>query len=141
MDPSISRNVPRFLFIAAVHSAGIYFSPKSTDYFAEPYMKAFKDVMRAVLEAHREFQIGTPRTLSTFHGEELAALRERRLSTAEAESGIVEFDQALSFSTTSKGSSRRATRFRSRQTPARRSGKRLIAKIPSFTRVAVVWAE
>jgi hypothetical protein len=71
---------------------GVYFSPQTRNYFAEEYMKSFKNVMKAVLQSHREFQIVTPRTLPKFHGrllilpdvrcisdQEIAALRSTRL--------------------------------------------------------------
>lgn len=91
-----------------VDPIGVYFSPQTRNYFPEAYVRAFKGVMKAVLQAHCEFQIVTPRTLAQFHGRllilpgarslaagELADLRSRRLAVSTAEPGSGEFSDAL----------------------------------------------
>lgn len=52
-----------------IHPIGIYFSPKTRNYFAEDYMASYKGWMFILLQSHLEFQIVTPRTLSKFDGD------------------------------------------------------------------------
>jgi len=47
---------------------GIYFSPKSRDYAPDQFLPCYRGTLVALLQAHREFQVVTPRTLSNFHG-------------------------------------------------------------------------
>jgi hypothetical protein len=105
----ISRHEQRFYDAREpVDPVGIYFSPQTRDYFPERYMAAFKGVMKAVLEAHREFEIVTPRTLPRFHGRvllvpdssqlavaEIAEVRSRQVPVTGAEPGSAEFAAAL----------------------------------------------
>ena len=51
-----------------VDPVGVYFSPQTRNYFPKEFVEAFKGVMKLLLASHREFQIVTPRTLSSFHG-------------------------------------------------------------------------
>jgi hypothetical protein len=51
-----------------VDPIGVYFSPQTRDYFPKEFTASFKRSMKALLAAHREFQIVTPRTLSDFRG-------------------------------------------------------------------------
>jgi hypothetical protein len=51
-----------------VDPIGVYFPPQARDYYPKEVMKSFKGTMNLLLAAHREFQIVTPRTLSSFHG-------------------------------------------------------------------------
>jgi hypothetical protein len=50
---------------------GVYFSPKTRDYNAEDFIKSYQGVLILLMQAHREFQIVTPRTLEAFRGETL----------------------------------------------------------------------
>jgi hypothetical protein len=63
---------------------GIYFSPKTRDYFSEDFMQAFMGTMQLILQSHLEFQIVTPRTLSDFKGPLLILPESRCLSEEEA---------------------------------------------------------
>jgi hypothetical protein len=54
-----------------VHPIGIYFSPKTRDYFAHEFMASYKGMLYMFLQGHREFEIVTPRTLSAFTGDVL----------------------------------------------------------------------
>ncbi|MFC1785054.1 hypothetical protein ACFL0J_05430 [Candidatus Neomarinimicrobiota bacterium] len=47
---------------------GIYFSPKSRNYFPETFIKSFFGYMHLALTSHREFEIVMPRTLDDFSG-------------------------------------------------------------------------
>ena len=91
-----------------VDPIGIYFSPETRDYTPEPYVRSFKHMMNAVLEAHAEFQIVTPRTLVQFRGKllmvpaedslsppELDHLRARGLKLVERDAGSSEVADAL----------------------------------------------
>lgn len=44
---------------------GIYFSPKTRSYFADDWTPAYQGMMNLLLREHIEFEIVTPRTLST----------------------------------------------------------------------------
>jgi hypothetical protein len=48
---------------------GVYFSPKTRNYFANDFIKSFNGIMNLMLQSHTEFQIVTPRTLDKFEGE------------------------------------------------------------------------
>ncbi len=48
---------------------GIYFSPKSRDYFAGDFMTSYQGMLYMMLQGHVEFEIVTPRTLKEFEGE------------------------------------------------------------------------
>lgn len=65
---------------------GVYFSPKSRDYDAENFLPAYRGTLVALLEAHREFQVVTPRTLDDFQGQTLALPEVSVLNEAEKQS-------------------------------------------------------
>jgi hypothetical protein len=52
-----------------MHPVGVYFSPKSRDYGAKSFLPSYRGALVALLEAHRELQVVTPRTLAGFRGE------------------------------------------------------------------------
>ena len=54
-----------------VRPIGVYFSPKSRDYFAKEFIESYRGIMMLLLQSHLEFQIVTPRTLQDFHGDML----------------------------------------------------------------------
>ena len=68
---------------AAMHPVGVYFSPKSRDYAPDAFLPAYRGTLVALLQAHREFQVVTPRTLSQFHGERLVLPNVLSLDAAE----------------------------------------------------------
>ncbi|HTQ96406.1 MAG TPA: hypothetical protein VMH89_06350 [Candidatus Acidoferrum sp.] len=52
-----------------MHPVGVYFSPKSRDYSAKSFLPSYRGALVALIQAHRELQVVTPRTLSAFQGE------------------------------------------------------------------------
>ena len=52
-----------------MHPVGVYFSPKSRDYTAKSFLPSYRGALVALLQAHRELQVVTPRTLEAFHGD------------------------------------------------------------------------
>jgi len=68
---------------AAMHPVGVYFSPKSRDYAPDVFLPAYRGTLVALLQAHREFQVVTPRTLGAFHGERLVLPNVLSLDAAE----------------------------------------------------------
>jgi hypothetical protein len=47
---------------------GVYFSPKSRDYASKGFLPSYRGTLVALLQAHREFQVLTPRTVGSFLG-------------------------------------------------------------------------
>jgi len=72
-----------FLPRQPVRPIGVYFSPKSRDYFAEEFIESYRGIMMLLLQSHLEFQIVTPRTLADFHGEVLILPGARCLGKEE----------------------------------------------------------
>jgi hypothetical protein len=54
-----------------IQPIGIYFSPKTRNYFAQGYMNSYLGMVLMMLQSHIEFEIITPRTLDKFDGEVL----------------------------------------------------------------------
>jgi hypothetical protein len=52
-----------------IYPIGIYFSPKTRNYFVDEFIESYKGWMYILLQSHLEFQIVTPRTLDDFQGE------------------------------------------------------------------------
>jgi hypothetical protein len=50
---------------------GVYFSPKTRNYFAKEFIEAYRGVLIALMQSHLEFQIVTPKTLAAFRGDAL----------------------------------------------------------------------
>jgi hypothetical protein len=67
-----------------IDPVGVYFSPETRNYFAKEYTAAFKETMKLLLAAHREFQIVTPRTLSSFKGRCLIVPDAQQLEKKES---------------------------------------------------------
>ncbi len=72
-----------FLPRQPVHPIGIYFSQKSRNYFANEFIESYRGFMLLLLQSHLEFQVVTPRTLASFHGDVLILPDARCLSTQE----------------------------------------------------------
>jgi hypothetical protein len=68
---------------AAVDPIGVYFSPKTRDYGADEFNASYRGILILLMQAHREFQIVTPRTLSEFRGRTLILGDVRILDAAE----------------------------------------------------------
>ena len=66
-----------------IHPLGVYFSPRTRDYFCDDFLASYLGLMSLAMHSHREFQIVTPRTLSDFHGPALVLPDARCLSEAE----------------------------------------------------------
>jgi hypothetical protein len=54
-----------------MHPVGVYFSPSSRNYDASDFLASYRGTLLLLLQKHSEFQVVTPRTLSSFHGEVL----------------------------------------------------------------------
>lgn len=50
---------------------GVYFSPKSRDYDPGGFLPSYRGALVAMLQAHREIQVVTPRTVGEFQGKTL----------------------------------------------------------------------
>ncbi len=66
-----------------MHPVGVYFSPKSRDYDAGEFLPAYRTTLLLLLQLHREFQVVTPRSAGTFHGELLVLPNASILSETE----------------------------------------------------------
>ena len=64
---------------------GIYFSPKTRNYYPDTFIESFQGMMKMMLQAHLEFQVVTPVTLKDFNGEVLMLPDVKCISTDEAE--------------------------------------------------------
>jgi hypothetical protein len=75
-----------FLPRQPVRPIGVYFSPKTRDYFAKEFIESYRGIMMLLMQSHLEFQIVTPRTLRDFHGEVLILPDARCLGKEEVDS-------------------------------------------------------
>src|SRR5690348_5558740 len=66
-----------------IHPLGVYFSPRTRDYFCDDFLASYLGLMSLAMHSHREFQIVTPRTLRDFRGPALALPDARCLSATE----------------------------------------------------------
>ena len=66
-----------------MHPVGVYFSPKSRDYTQDQFLASYRGALVALLQAHREIEVVTPRTLESFRGERLVLPEVSVLSEAE----------------------------------------------------------
>jgi len=82
----IARN-EKTLYLPRIpmHPVGVYFSPKSRDYAPAEFLSCYRGVLVALLQAHQEFQVVTPRTLGQFRGQTLVLPNVSVLSEAEKE--------------------------------------------------------
>ncbi len=80
----IARN-EKTLYLPRVpmHPVGVYFSPKSRDYAPAEFLSSYRGMLVALLQAHQEFQVVTPRTLGQFRGQTLVLPNVSVLSKAE----------------------------------------------------------
>jgi hypothetical protein len=62
---------------------GVYFSPKTRDYFADEFIASYRGILILLMQKHLEFQIVTPRTLADFQGKTLVLPDVRVLSDEE----------------------------------------------------------
>jgi hypothetical protein len=66
-----------------IQPVGVYFSPNTRDYFAQDFVPAYRGCLILLMQAHREFQVVTPRTLAEFRGEALVLPDVREVNGAE----------------------------------------------------------
>jgi hypothetical protein len=66
-----------------IQPIGIYFSPKTRNYFADTFMRSYQGMMYLMLQGHLEFEVVTPRTLKDFKGEILVLADVKCISEAE----------------------------------------------------------
>jgi hypothetical protein len=64
---------------------GVYFSPVTRDYWPDKYVPRFRAAMELLLLSHREFQILTPRTVSSFRGSFVIVPGKSLLESGEQE--------------------------------------------------------
>ena len=72
-----------FLPRQPIRPIGVYFSPKTRDYFAKEFIDSYRGIMMLLMQSHLEFQIVTPRTLGDFHGDLLILPDTRCLGKKE----------------------------------------------------------
>jgi hypothetical protein len=68
---------------APIHPVGVYFSPATRNYFPDEFMRSYQGTVILLLQAHRELQIVTPRTLTAFRGSTLILPDVRMLEDDE----------------------------------------------------------
>lgn len=66
-----------------IDPVGVYFSPETRDYGADEFIRSYRGVLILLMQAHREFQIVTPRTLARFRGPTLVLPDVRVLDESE----------------------------------------------------------
>jgi hypothetical protein len=69
-----------------IDAVGVYFSPKTRDYFSSEFVPSFRGILALLMQQHWEFQVVTPRTLSDFRGSSLVLPDVRLLSSTEVAS-------------------------------------------------------
>jgi hypothetical protein len=72
-----------FLPRQPVRPIGVYFSQKSRNYFAKEFIESYRGIMLLLMQSHLEFQVVTPRTLDSFHGDVLILPDARCLGNQE----------------------------------------------------------
>jgi hypothetical protein len=66
-----------------IDPVGVYFSPTTRNYFTKEFLRSYQGTLLLLIQSHREYQIVTPRTLSTFRGKNLILPDVRILSKEE----------------------------------------------------------
>jgi hypothetical protein len=69
-----------------ISPVGVYFSPKSRDYFADEFITSYRGILILLMQKHLEFQVVTPRTLAEFQGKALVLPNVRVLGDEEKSS-------------------------------------------------------
>jgi hypothetical protein len=73
-----------------IDPVGVYFSPATRNYFAKDFLASYQGVVMMLIQAHREYQIVTPRTLGAFRGKTLV-LPDVRLLSEDERTALREF--------------------------------------------------
>jgi hypothetical protein len=66
-----------------IDPVGVYFSPQTRNYYTDEFIRSYRGVLILLMQAHREFQIITPRTLDEFQGKTLVLPDVRVLNEQE----------------------------------------------------------
>jgi hypothetical protein len=66
-----------------ISPVGVYFSPKTRDYFADEFITSYRGILILLMQKHLEFQVVTPRTLADFKGKTLVLPDVRVLNDEE----------------------------------------------------------
>jgi hypothetical protein len=69
---------------------GVYFSPKTRDYFADEFIASYRGILILLMQKHLEFQVVTPRTLRQFQGKTLV-LPDVRVIGDEEKSALQQY--------------------------------------------------
>jgi len=72
-----------FLPRAPIDPVGVYFSPQTRNFYADEFIGSYRGILILLMQAHREFQVVTARTLDEFHGETLVLPDVRLLNEQE----------------------------------------------------------
>lgn len=70
----------------SISPVGVYFSPKTRDYFADEFIASYRGILILLMQKHLEFQVVTPRKLAEFQGKTLVLPDVRVLSDDEKSS-------------------------------------------------------
>jgi len=62
---------------------GVYFSPKTRDYYPKEFIASYRGILILLMQAHVEFQVVTPRALAAFAGKTLILPNVRVVSDEE----------------------------------------------------------
>jgi len=73
-----------------IDPVGVYFSPQTRNFYADEFIRSYRGILILLMQAHREFQVVTPRTLAEFHGRTLILPDVREWSEFE-KNGIEQF--------------------------------------------------
>ena len=68
---------------SSIDPIGVYFSPKTRDFFAKDFIDSYRGTLILLMQKHLEFQIVTPRTLAEFRGRTLVLPDVRVLDDGE----------------------------------------------------------
>ncbi len=66
-----------------IDPVGIYFSPQTRNFYTDEFIRSYRGILILLMQAHREFQVVTPRTLDEFQGETLVLPDVRLLNEQE----------------------------------------------------------
>jgi hypothetical protein len=74
----------------SIQPVGVYFSPSTRNYFAQEFIRSYQGVLILLMQKHLEYEIVTPRTLTSFHGRTLV-LPDVRILNDEERKALGEF--------------------------------------------------
>ncbi len=68
---------------SSITPIGVYFSPQTRNLYAREFTASYRGILILLMQAHREFQVVTPRTFENFHGKTLVLPDVRVMSDSE----------------------------------------------------------